>query len=532
MTSPDAPSPPTGDPSSPTGEPSSPAGTPVPSTGGRTPLPAALAATAATRPVRLTPRSPVTVDETFVRRLAGACAGVTTAAPARVEAGRDWWPLATRWAIDDTAPALPAVVARPGDTGQVAAVLAICHEAGVPVTPFAGASGVCGGSLPVFGGVSVDLTGLQGITAVDSDSLLVTVRAGTFGDRFEDELRSRHGLTLGHWPQSMVLSTVGGWVACRGAGQYSTRYGKIEDMVVGLEVVLADGTVVLTGATAPRAATGPDLTGLFVGSEGTLGLITEARLRVHPAPPEERRAAYGFADFEAGLDACRRILRRGATPAVLRLYDPAETARQFDVADRAALIVVDEGDGRLLDAVMGVVAEECAGAEVLDVGLAAKWLEHRNNLPALESLLRAGIVADTVEIAGSWRELPGIYARAVGALHALEGTIAASAHQSHAYTDGACLYFTFAGRPPGTGAPGAESYYRQAFDAVTEATLAGGGAVSHHHGIGLNRGRYMARHLGSAFPVLQAVKDALDPQGILNPGKLGLPGPFGEVEVP
>ena len=509
------------------------------STGHRTPLPAPLDASAAGRPTRLGDRSaggggrkPVGVDGALVRRLAGACAGVTTDDGARVEAGRDWWPLATRWAIDGTAPALPAVVARPADTGEVSAVLAICHEAGVPVTAFAGASGVCGGSVPLYGGVSVDMTGLQGITEVDSDSLLVTVRAGTFGDLFEDELRAHHGLTLGHWPQSMVLSTVGGWVACRGAGQYSTRYGKIEDMVVGLEVVLADGRVVRTGATTPRAATGPDLTGLFVGSEGTLGLITEARLRVHPAPPEERRAAYGFADFDAGLDACRRILRRGATPAVLRLYDRAESARQFEVADQAVLIVIDEGDGRLLDAGMAVVAEECTGAGTLDAGLAGRWLEHRNNLPALESLLRAGIVADTVEIAGSWRELPGIYARAVDGLQAVEGTIAASAHQSHAYTDGACLYFTFAGRPAGDDAAAAERYYRQAFDAVTDATLAGGGAVSHHHGIGLNRSRYMARHLGSAFPVLQAVKAALDPQGILNPGKLGLPGPFGEVEVP
>ena len=515
-------------------------------TGGRTPLPAPLGPDAAGRPVRLAPARPgaaagaapaaagrtVPVDDGLIERLSAACAAVTADDAARVEAGRDWWPLATRWAIDDRAPALPAVVARPADTAEVSAVLAICHEAGVPVTAFAGASGVCGGSVPVFGGVSVDMTALEGIVSVDPDSLLVSVRAGTFGDRFEEQLRADHGLTLGHWPQSMVLSTVGGWVACRGAGQYSTRYGKIEDMVVGLEVVLADGRVVRTGSGAPRAATGPDLTQLFVGSEGTLGLITEVHLRVHPAPAEERRAAYGFADFAAGLDACRRILRRGATPAVLRLYDAVETARQFGVADRAALIVIDEGDGRLIDAVMAVVAEECAGADTLDAGLAARWLEHRNNIPDLESLLRGGLVADTVEIAGSWRELPGIYARAVAALDAVEGTIAASAHQSHAYTDGACLYFTFAGRPAGPDAEAAERYYRRAFDAVTEATLAGGGAVSHHHGIGLNRSRYMARHLGSAFPVLQAVKDAVDPRGILNPGKLGLSGPFGEVEVP
>lgn len=505
---------------------------PIVATGGRTPLPAALPADAAGRPVRLAQSHRATLTDALSAQLRDACAEVRIDDGALVEAGRDWWPLATRWAVDGTAPALPAAVARPADTDQVAAVLRICNEAAVPVTAFAGASGVCGGSLPLFGGVSLDLTALSGISGVDDTSLLVDARAGTFGDIFEGELRSVYGLTLGHWPQSIALSTVGGWVACRGAGQYSTRYGKIEDMVVGLEVALADGRVIRTGTSAPRSATGPDLTQLFVGSEGVLGIVTEARLRVHPAPPEERRAVYGFDTFEAGLDACRRVMRRGATPAVLRLYDAVESGRQFDVADRAVLIVVDEGDGGLIDATMAVAAEECRTAAELDPALARQWLERRNHLPELDSLVRAGIVADTVEIAGSWRALPTIYRDSVAALQAIDGTLAASAHQSHAYTDGGCLYFTFAGRPDGPDPGDAEAYYRRAFDAVTAATMASGGAVSHHHGIGLNRGRYMRDHLGPAFRVLQSVKDALDPRGILNPGKLGLGGPFGEAVAP
>ena len=160
------------------------------------------------------------------------------------------------------------------------------------------------------------------------------------------------GYTLGHWPQSMDLSTVGGWLACRGAGQYSTRYGKIEDMVIGLEVVLADGRVVHTEGHGPRAATGPNLTQLFVGSEGTLGVITEARLRIHPLPPAQERRAFGFTSFAAGLEACRRILRRGATPAVLRLYDTTESARNFDQPDTNVLVVLDETDPALLAATM------------------------------------------------------------------------------------------------------------------------------------------------------------------------------------
>ena len=174
--------------------------------------------------------------------------------------------------------------------------------------------------------------GLAGIVDVDAVSLVADVRAGTFGDVLEDELRAAHHVTVGHWPQSVALSTVGGWLACRGAGQYSTRYGKIEDIVEGLDVVLADGTVVHTGGV-PRAAAGPDLTQLFVGSEGTLGVITGARLRVHPTPPAERRAAYGFSSFADGLDACRRDppARRdagGAAPLRRRRGGPQPSHRR------------------------------------------------------------------------------------------------------------------------------------------------------------------------------------------------------------
>lgn len=477
------------------------------------------------------------VDHAVVDRLATVCASVDTGAPARVEAGRDWWPLTVAWGLAGSVPALPAAVARPASTAEVAAVLAVCQEAGVPVTPAAGRSGVCGGSVPVFGGIALDLTDLAGIVAVDDTSLTVTVRAGTFGDRFEDTLRSERGLTLGHWPQSVALSTVGGWLACRSAGQYSTRYGKIEDLVSGLEVVLADGRIIRTGASAPRAATGPDLTQLFVGSEGTLGVITEARLRARPLPLSERRAAFGFGSFAAGLDACRRILRRGATPAVLRLYDPAESERHFSAGEHAVLIVLDEGEPGLTAAVMAIVAEECADAAPLDDTLVQQWFEHRNEVVSLESIARAGIVADTIEIAASWTALPAIYQATMAGVSGIDGTLLASGHQSHAYTDGACLYFTFAGRPATDGASGAsagaaDAYYRRAWDAVMTATLAHGGAVSHHHGIGLNRGRHLRRALGPAFDVLAAVKTALDPQGILNPGKLGLPSHFGDAPWP
>ncbi len=481
----------------------------------------------------------VEVDEALYQRLAGVCP-VSALDADRAEAGRDWWPLAIAWAVDGEVPSRPAVVARPTDKEQVAAVLALCHEARVPVTAAGGRSGVCGASVPVFGGVALDMCGLAGIGEVDTESLVADLRAGTFGPDVEAGLRQQHGLTLGHWPQSMDLSTVGGWLACRGAGQYSNRYGKIEDMVIGLEVVLADGRIIRTGGHAPRSATGPDLTQLFVGSEGTLGVITEGRFRVHPVPDAEGRRAFGFPSFADGLDACRRILRRGATPAVLRLYDATESARSFDLPDTNVLVVLDEADPHLVEATLAVVDEECGIAEPLDDALVERWLGHRNDVSALAPLWRAGIVVDTVEVSARWRALPGLYDAVLAALARVEGTLVASSHQSHAYTDGACLYFTFAGRPPSDDeAPDHPArrgwiadYYRRAWDEVTRATMEAGGAISHHHGIGLNRSRFLREALGASFGVLTSVKDALDPHGILNPGKLGLDGPFGPVAWP
>jgi alkyldihydroxyacetonephosphate synthase len=478
----------------------------------------------------------VEVDDALRRRLADVCAVVTDESEL-TEAGRDWWPVAIGWAAGGEVPSRPAVVARPSDTEQVSQVLALCNDQRVPVAPAGGRSGVCGGSVPLFGGVALDLCGLAGFGDVDTESLVADIRAGTFGPDVESTLRSGFELTLGHWPQSMDLSTVGGWLACRGAGQYSNRYGKIEDMVIGLEVVLADGSVIRTGGHGPRAATGPDLTQLFVGSEGTLGVITEGRFRVHPVPAGDQRLAFGFSSFADGLEACRRILRRGATPAVLRLYDTTESQRSFEHGDTNVLIVLDEGDPSLVESTMQVVVEECTDAAPLGPDLVERWLGHRNDVSALAPLWRSGVVVDTAEVSARWRVLPGLYESVLEALTGVEGTLVASSHQSHAYTDGACLYFTFAGRPSddlvaGERAAWVARYYREAWNQVTDATMEAGGAISHHHGIGINRARFLPEALGASFEVLASIKTALDPHGILNPGKLGLPSPFGPVPWP
>ena len=491
------------------------------------------APTQPTQPIELTGHGErlagvrVPVDAEVLARLGAVCE--TLIAPdVLAEASRDWWPLALHWALAGEVPAAAAALCRPTSADQVAAILRLANDERIPVTPAGGRSGVCGASVPVCGGILLDLTAMQGVESIDETSLVAEVLPGTFGPDYEAHLRD-HGFTGGHWPQSMDISTVGGWIACRGAGQYSTRYGKIEDMVVGLEVALADGRLIRTGG-APRAAVGPDLSQLFVGAEGTLGVITRAWLRIHPAPVAERRAAVAFATFEAGLTACRRILHRGATPAVLRLYDGPESARSHgtDGAD-CVLLVLDEGDRLIVDATMAVVAEECEAARPLDVELVDRWMHHRNDTSALQGLTRKGFVVDTMEIAAPWGALARIFDETRIALLAVPHSRAATCHLSHSYSDGACLYFTFAATPP---AEEVESTYVALWDAGTRAVLGAGGNLSHHHGIGLNRSRFAAEALGPAHAVLGAVKAALDPAGVLNPGKLGLRSPFGEVPWP
>lgn len=472
--------------------------------------------------------TPVTVSDQFVERLRSACADVSTDAADRAESSRDWWPLGMIWALDNAVGGIAGAICRPMTVDEVAAIAAICNEERIPLTAAGGRSGVLGNAVPIHGGVVLDMCGIAGINAVDPTSMIVDVRAGTFGDHLEDELRREHGATVGHWPQSMTLATVGGWIACRGAGQFSGRYGKIEDIVEGLDVVLADGRRITTGGV-PRQAVGPDLTQLFVGAEGTLGIVTAARLRLHPAPPAQRCTAWSFGALDAALDVMRRIVQSGATPAVLRLYDAVESRRNHRTPPGdCVLLALDEGHAAIVDVMIDIVETEARSADAnrLEDSLVAHWLEHRNDVAALEQLISGGLVVDTMEVTGRWADLGDIYRATIDAIGSISGTLSVSAHQSHSYTSGGCMYFTFAGKVE----PAARTdYYRSVWDAGTTAALRAGASLSHHHGIGINRGRFVTEALGGSVDVLVATKNALDPNGILNPGKLGLGSPYGDV---
>jgi alkyldihydroxyacetonephosphate synthase len=333
----------------------------------------------------------------------------------------------------------------------------------------------------------------------------------------------RHGLTIGHWPQSIDVSTVGGWVATRASGQFSTAYGSIEDLLLDLEVVLPDGAILRTRRT-PRASAGPDLRQLFLGSEGTLGVITEVTFSLRPQPEARRGQAFSFEDLAAGLEPIRLLMRGGWRPPVVRLYDPAESNRHFSTTcpeGRAMLILLHEGLVPQVEAEAAGVAEICreTGGEPADASAVDTWLEERNKVPTFRSFLEKGIILDTIEVACTWDRVEELYQRATTSLREVPGLLLASAHSSHSYRSGTNLYITFAARPEQREAMAGT--YRECWRRTMEAALAVGAGIAHHHGIGRVRSGFLAGEIGEAgVALLRAVKRALDPDALLNPGAL------------
>ena len=440
---------------------------------------------------------------------------------------RDCWPrLTMRERAGETLP-MPDVVVRPLTTDEVVAVYCYATEHRVPVTPYAGGSGVVGGAVATSGGICLDLSGLTGLVELDPVSGTATFRAGTPGPVAEDAAAA-HGFTIGHFPSSIMCSTVGGWVAARGAGQLSTRYGKAEDMVVALEVVLPTGEVWRT-RPAPRTAAGPDLWRLLAGAEGTLGTITEVTLRLHAAPAERRFGGWLFPDLRAGVEALRLVMRTGARPAVVRLYDELDTSivlggQGLDVGPGALLVTAIEGDRRLVAAEEEIIREVCASAQELGPGPGEHWWSHRYavsaNLPRVLAgqLLGPHGVADTIEVSALWSALPGLYDAMKASMAPHVAVVLA--HVSHCYPEGASIYWTIAT----DAADEAEAMrrYDAAWHAAMTACLDHGGSIGHHHGVGVARAPWLAAELGTGHDVLRRVKAALDPAGIANPGKLGL----------
>ena len=434
---------------------------------------------------------------------------------------RDSWVLSELRDLEGETFRADAVV-EPADTEQVAAVLRLCRETRTAIVPYGGGSGVCGGVLAPAGAVVLSTRRMEGLVALDDGDLLASFRAGTNGMAAERRVQEA-GLTIGHWPQSIELSTVGGWVATRAAGQLSTAYGNVEDLLFALEAVLPDGTVVRTRAT-PRASAGPDLRQIFLGSEGTLGVVTEATFSLRPKPEASRGQACHFADLQTGLEAIRRLMRAGHRPPVVRLYDAHESKRSFESycpEGRALLLLLHEGPAAQVELEMRGVAGLCGdlGGESSDPKVVDEWLDHRNQVPGFRGFLERGIVLDTIEVGATWSRVGEVYRRVTESLREVAGILVASGHSSHSYRSGTNLYFTFAARPAER-ARMAETY-RECWRRTMEATLAAGGGIAHHHGIGRVRRAALAGEIGAGgVALLRALKRALDPDGLLNPGVL------------
>ncbi|AKT44031.1 FAD-binding oxidoreductase [Chondromyces crocatus] len=500
----------------------------------------------------------------------------------RIAYARDLWPRHHLAVREGQLPkSRPGVIVWPSSTEEVADVVRLCASEGLPLVPFGAGSGVCGGILPDARTVVLDLKRLCRQRKLHRDEPSVEIEAGATGIRFEESLNGE-GFTLGHFPSSILCSTVGGWVAARGAGQCSGLYGKIEDMVASLEVINGRGEI----ARLSRRTHGPDITPLFIGSEGVLGVITAATLRLHPAPPARAFGTFSFPTLEAGWTAMQAMFQDGLRPAVSRLYDPfdsfiarmgarrrrgAEHSAEPEDAERppstlfsdrkpagvskssssspgagarvlrlllrapgavnqvvdalgdrvlrgSTLVLIFEGRARDAhdDLARGAHIAERHGGKPLGEEPARHWLAHRYSVSYRQApVFMAGAFSDTFEVAAPWSRL--------GALHqavrsALGRHVFVMAHLSHAYPDGCSIYFTFAGSAP-TQAE-AEARYDAAWRDGLDAAISAGGTISHHHGVGRSKAPRLGAELGLGVDVIRALRDSLDPAGVMNPGNL------------
>jgi alkyldihydroxyacetonephosphate synthase len=459
-------------------------------------------------------------------------------------AGRSY-PDLVRLRTGELAGAPDAVVA-PGSTEQVQALLAACAEARVAVVPFGGGTSVVGGVDPFADGfpavISLDLHRLDGLLAVDRTSLTATFEGGLFGPEAE-RLLAAEGLTLGHFPQSFEFSTVGGWVATRSAGQASTGHGRIDELVEGLRLVAPTGEVMQRAV--PATAAGPDLRELLVGSEGVLGVICEATLRVRELPAARQYEGWSFRSFEEGCEALRVMEQADGSPDVVRLSDEHETRLSFALAStgsateragRAYLRMRGHEGGCI--AIAGFEGEaddverrrlhsgallRAGGGLRLGRRPGEAWLRGRYAGPYVrDALLDHGVFVETLETAATWSNLPTLYAAVGDALRkslSERGTPPlVMCHVSHLYRSGASLYYTFLARQQ---PEDAIEQWHAAKSAACDAIVANGGTITHHHAIGRDHVPWMPAEIGSVgIDLIRAAKQRLDPVGIMNPGKL------------
>ncbi|WP_026918120.1 FAD-binding oxidoreductase [Gordonia shandongensis] len=487
-------------------------------------------------PPTAAPQIPETrLDAAAAAALAATGADVRTDPEARIARLRGFsTPDLLKFRSGDGSDAPDAVVA-PTAEEQIVAVLAVCADRGLAVAPFSGGTSVTGGLAPERERpvISLDLRALTGLLHLDEVSQVATLAAGTRLPDAERLLRE-HGLELGHFPQSYEGATIGGCAVTRSAGQSSIGYGRFDEMVVGLTVVTPAGVAEI--GTAPKSAAGPDLRQLFLGSEGALGVVTAVRVRVHPVPAVRRFSGWHFADFGSGAAAMRALAQGSVRPTVLRLSDEAETGLNLANPSGAGsasaqgptggclMIVGVEGDADDVDCREPYVAARlrALGGTPLGEEPGEHWREGRFRGPYLrDPLLDAGALVETLETVTFWSNIERLKADVTAAITGALGEQGTPAvvmcHISHVYPTGASLYFTVIAKALEN--PGEQ--WAAAKQAANAAIRAAGASITHHHAIGTDHRDPYLEEIGDVqLTALRAVKNALDPNGVLNPGIL------------
>lgn len=425
-------------------------------------------------------------------------------------------------------PTVDAVV-WPWSLENLASLVTVANVKGWELYPYGAGSGVCGGATPGAHGarprVVVDLKRMDKIEGIDEQSQIAKIQAGILGQVMEEDLNAR-GYTLGHFPSSIYCSSFGGYLATRAAGQLSTYYGKIEDMILAVEGVLPTGETFST-AVAPRMAVGPDWNQLFVGSEGTLAFFTAGWVKVHRLAEERRFLSFKVGSTAAALDGVRTWLQSGLRPAVVRIYDEDESRMLMGLKDGVKLVAVVEGEKELADFTadkMSRMASAWGGWEDTGEETARHWWDHRYDVSYRQQQIMSHrrMILDTFEVSTTWARLPQLHGavKRVSKDFSDGGMLVVLAHFSHFYHTGGNIYFTLCGRSPQE-TPTAD-FYDQVWESLLLACEREGAAVSHHHGIGRLKAKAHERQRGALFDVFRKVKHGLDPKNILNPKNLGL----------
>jgi alkyldihydroxyacetonephosphate synthase len=440
----------------------------------------------------------------------------------------DWSWMPQMWLDRAMPPPSPDVVVHPGSPEEIGRVLQIANSYKIPVVPWGGGSGTQGGAAPIYGGILLDLKRLDRILDINTTSLTVTAQAGVIGAVLEKALNEHH-LTFPHYPASANAATVGGYLAARGSGVISTKYGKAEDLVLSIDAVLPDGTIIRT-PPVPSHASGPMLMNLLIGSEGTLGVITAATLQIERPPETRVFRAVLFDDLHQALDAGREIMLARLQPAVLRLYDEGSTAslikRVLNLDLHGAyLIMVFDGYEEIAGAQLARAMRICEERTAKDLGpeTAEHWWDHRYDFYYPPHSLGLPLMYGTIETVCKFENIERLYYAKKRLIEEdfAEWQARYIAHFSHWFPWGVMVYDRFIIDSPPEDAHEALQLHNSIWTATARTALANGGMLNEHHGIGLKLGRLMREQYGTAWPALEAIKHTLDPRGIMNPGKLG-----------